>query len=163
MDKSPDQDTATGRPVWADPGAPGMRAALEAARLGLQEGGIPIGSALVDGQGQVLASGCNQRVQKGDPILHGEMDCLQKAGRRSAYRDCTIYSTLMPCYMCAGTIVQFKIPRVVVGESRNFDGARQFMESHGVQVIDLDLPDCYTMMADFIKAHPDLWHEDIAE
>ena len=156
-------DSGEKQAMWAQPEAPGMQAALQAARDGLAEGGIPIGSALVDGAGQVLASGANQRVQKDDPILHGEMDCLQKAGRRTSYQDCTIYSTLMPCYMCAGTIVQFKIPRVVVGESRNFDGAREFMEAHGVQVIDLDMAACYTMMADFIKVNPMLWNEDIAE
>lgn len=148
---------------WKQADSAGMQAALQAARTGLQQGGIPIGSALVDGQGKLIASGHNQRVQKGDPILHGEMDCLQRAGRRSSYKDCTIYSTLMPCYMCAGTIVQFKIPRVVVGESRTFAGARDFMQSHGVQVVDLDMPECYQLMEQFIADQPELWNEDIAE
>jgi cytosine deaminase len=102
-------------------------------------------------------------VQQNNPILHGEMDCLLKAGRIGSYRDTVIYSTLMPCYMCAGTIVQFKIPKVIVGESKTFDGAREFMESHGVEVIDLNLPECVEMMEQFIRENPELWNEDIME
>lgn len=139
----------------------GIQTAIQEARDGLIEGGIPIGSALIDGSGRLIGRGHNRRVQMKSPILHGEMDCLQNAGRRRSYRECTIYSTLMPCYMCAGTIVQFKIPRVVVGESRTFAGAREFLESHGVEVIDLDSGECYEMMQDFIKDRPELWHEDI--
>jgi cytosine deaminase len=139
-----------------------MQAAIAEARAGLAQGGIPIGSVLVKG-GAIVARGHNQRVQKGNPILHGEMDCLLNAGRVGSYRDTVIYSTLMPCYMCAGTIVQFKIPRVVVGESVTFAGARQFMESHGVEVIDLALPECIEMMRSFIAAKPQLWYEDIGE
>lgn len=139
-----------------------MQAAVDAARKGLSEGGIPIGSALVK-NGQLVAVGHNKRVQEQNPILHGEMDCLNNAGRIGSYRDTVIYSTLMPCYMCAGTIVQFKIPKVIVGESRTFPGAVEFMRSHGVEVVDLDLPECYEMMGDFIEANPALWNEDIGE
>lgn len=139
-----------------------MQAAIDEARKGLAEGGIPIGSALVK-DGVLVATGRNKRVQEGNPILHGEMDCLNNAGRIGSYRDTVIYSTLMPCYMCAGTIVQFKIPKVVVGESRTFPGARKFMEEHGVEVIDLELPECVRMMEEFIAAKPELWNEDIGE
>ncbi len=141
---------------------PFMQMALEEARQGLREGGIPIGSVLVR-DGAVVAAGHNKRVQENNPILHGEMDCLLNAGRIGSYRNTTIYSTLMPCYMCAGTIVQFKIPKVIVGESRTFPGARAFMESHGVEVVDLDLPECVDMMEAFIREKPELWNEDIME
>ena len=139
-----------------------MQIAIDEARKGRQEGGIPIGSVLVK-DGQVVAQGHNKRVQENNPILHGEMDCLNTAGRIGSYRNTVIYSTLMPCFMCAGTIVQFKIPKVIVGESQTFSGAREFMESHGVEVIDLNLPECVTMMEDFIREKPELWHEDIME
>ncbi|MGI4834173.1 MAG: nucleoside deaminase [Janthinobacterium lividum] len=139
-----------------------MQAAIDEARLGRAQGGIPIGSVLVRA-GKLVARGHNKRVQENSAIKHGEMDCLTNAGRQSTYRDTVIYSTLMPCYMCAGTIVQFKIPKVVVGESRTFDGAREFMESHGVEVVDLDLPECVAMMNEFIEAEPALWNEDIME
>ncbi len=139
-----------------------MQLAISDARQGLQEGGIPIGSVLVRDD-IVVASGHNKRVQEDNPILHGEMDCLLNAGRIGSYRNTVIYSTLMPCYMCAGTIVQFKIPKVVVGESRTFAGAREFMESHGVEVVDLDLAECQEMMEDFIREKPTLWNEDIME
>ncbi|MBD0257316.1 MAG: nucleoside deaminase [Cytophagales bacterium] len=141
---------------------PFMQMALEEARQGLREGGIPIGSVLVR-DGAVVAAGHNKRVQENNPILHGEMDCLLNAGRIGSYRNTVIYSTLMPCYMCAGTIVQFKIPKVIVGESRTFPGARAFMESHGVEVVDLDLPECVAMMEAFIREKPELWNEDIME
>ncbi|MES2732667.1 MAG: nucleoside deaminase [Bacteroidota bacterium] len=139
-----------------------MQLAIEEARLGLQEGGIPIGSVLVK-DGKLIAKGHNKRVQENNPILHGEMDCLHNAGRIGSYRNTVLYSTLMPCYMCAGTVVQFKIPMIIVGESRTFSGARQLMEAHGVKVIDLDLPECVEMMQDFIAAKPELWNEDIME
>lgn len=139
-----------------------MQAAIAEARRGLAEGGIPIGSVLVK-NGQLVASGHNKRVQENNPILHGEMDCLFNAGRVGSYRNTVIYSTLMPCFMCAGTIVQFKIPKVVVGESRSFQGAKEFMEQHGVEVVDLDLPECIEMMNAFILTHPQLWNEDIGE
>ncbi len=139
-----------------------MQAAIDEARLGRSQGGIPIGSVLVR-DGRIVGQGHNKRVQEDSAIKHGEMDCLTNAGRQRSYRDTVIYSTLMPCYMCAGTIVQFKIPKVVVGESRTFDGAREFMESHGVEVVDLDLPECVAMMHEFIAAEPALWNEDIME
>ena len=139
-----------------------MQEAIRQARKSLSEGGIPIGSALVK-NGELVASGHNKRVQENNPILHGEMDCLNNAGRVGSFRNTVIYSTLMPCYMCAGTIVQFKIPKVIVGESRTFAGARAFMEEHGVDVIDLDLPECVAMMNDFIAEKPALWNEDIGE
>jgi len=139
-----------------------MKEAIAEAQRGAAEGGIPIGSVLVR-NGEVIARGHNKRVQEQNPILHGEMDCLNNAGRIGSYRDTVIYSTLMPCYMCAGTIVQFKIPKVIAGESRNFAGAREFMEAHGVEVIDLDLPECVQMMEEFISAKPELWNEDIGE
>lgn len=141
---------------------PYMQEAINQAKKSLSEGGIPIGSAL-EKNGELVASGHNKRVQEKNPILHGEMDCLNNAGRVGNYKGATIYSTLMPCYMCAGTIVQFKIPKVIVGESRTFSGAKDFMESHGVEVIDLDLPECTEMMEHFIKEKPELWNEDIGE
>ena len=139
-----------------------MQAAIDEAKKGLSEGGIPIGSALVK-NGKLIAVGHNKRVQEQNPILHGEMDCMNNAGRVGSYKDTVMYSTLMPCYMCAGTIVQFKIPKVIVGESRTFPGAVDFMRSHGVEVIDLDLPECYEMMEQFIAEKPALWNEDIGE
>jgi cytosine/creatinine deaminase len=139
-----------------------MQLAIDEAKKGRSEGGIPIGSVLVK-DGKVVATGHNKRVQENNPILHGEMDCLNNAGRIGSYRNTVIYSTLMPCYMCAGTIVQFKIPKVIVGESKTFDGARAFMESHGVEVVDLNLPECIQMMEDFIREKPELWNEDIME
>ena len=139
-----------------------MQEAIRQAQKSLREGGIPIGSALVK-DGKLVAAGHNKRVQEDNPILHGEMDCLNNAGRVGSFRNTVIYSTLMPCYMCAGTIVQFKIPKVIVGESRTFAGARAFMEEHGVEVIDLDLPECVAMMNQFIADKPALWHEDIGE
>jgi creatinine deaminase len=139
-----------------------MKMAIAEAQQGLAEGGIPIGSVLIKDD-QLIARGHNKRVQENNPILHGEMDCLNNAGRIGSYRNTVIYSTLMPCYMCAGTIVQFKIPKVIVGESQTFSGARSFMESHGVEVIDLNLPECVAMMQQFIQAKPAIWFEDIME
>jgi cytosine deaminase len=139
-----------------------MQLAIDEARKGLSEGGIPIGSVLVK-DGNLVATGHNKRVQEKNPILHGEMDCLNNAGRIGNYKNTVIYSTLMPCYMCAGTIVQFKIKKVIVGESKTFSGAKQFMESHGVEVIDLNLPECIDMMENFIEKNPELWNEDIGE
>ncbi|MFN8394060.1 MAG: nucleoside deaminase [Bacteroidia bacterium] len=139
-----------------------MKLAIQEAKEGYAEGGIPIGSVLVK-DGKLVAQGRNKRVQEKNPILHGEMDCLNNAGRIGSYKNTVIYSTLMPCYMCAGTIVQFKIPKVIVGESRTFPGAVEFMRSHGVEVIDLDLPECVEMMEKFIAEKPELWNEDIGE
>ncbi|MPM01277.1 tRNA-specific adenosine deaminase [bioreactor metagenome] len=139
-----------------------MKLAIEQARKSLNEGGIPIGSVLVR-NGELIAKGHNKRVQENNPILHGEMDCLNNAGRIGSFKNTTIYSTLMPCYMCAGTIVQFKIKKVVVGESVTFSGAREFMEQHGVEVIDLNLQECKDMMKEFIEKYPEIWNEDIGE
>lgn len=139
-----------------------MQEAISQARKSLKEGGIPIGSVLVKNN-EVVGRGHNKRVQEDNPILHGEMDCLNNAGRVGCYKDTVIYSTLMPCYMCAGTIVQFNIPKVIVGESKTFSGARKFMEEHGVEVIDLNLPECIDMMEAFISDKPELWNEDIGE
>jgi cytosine deaminase len=138
----------------------GMGEAIRQAKASRSEGGIPIGSALLRGE-RIIGSGHNRRVQLGNPILHGEMDCLQNAGRQKSYRDTVIYSTLMPCYMCAGTIVQFNIPIVVVGESRTFQGGREFLDRHSVQVIDLDDEECREIMEKFILSEPELWFEDI--
>jgi creatinine deaminase len=139
-----------------------MKAAIDEARQGLSEGGIPIGSVLVQG-GKIIGRGHNRRVQQDDPVIHAEIDCLRNSGRVGSYKGTILYSTLMPCYLCAGAAVQFNIPKVVVGESRNFAGARAFMEEHGIEVVDLDLPECVAMMKEFIEKNPRLWNEDIGE
>jgi cytosine/creatinine deaminase len=137
-----------------------MKVAIGEARKGLSEGGIPIGSALVR-KGKIIGRGHNKRVQDNDPILHAEIDCLRNAGRVGTYKDTVLYSTLMPCYLCAGAIVQFGIKKVVVGESETFPGAREFMESQGVAVTDLNLDECKLLMKEFIEKNPALWKEDI--
>ena len=139
-----------------------MKLAIEEAKIGLREGGIPIGSVLVK-DGRVIARGHNKRVQENDPILHAEIDCLRQAGRIGNYVGTTIYSTLMPCYLCAGAIVQFAIMKVIAGESENFSGARKFMEEHGIEVIDLNLDECKKLMRDFIQSNLRLWNEDIGK
>jgi cytosine/creatinine deaminase len=139
-----------------------LRIAFEEAKEGFEEGGCPIGSVLERG-GKVVAQGRNQRVQKGDPIAHGEMDALRKAGRQSTYRDTTLYTSLSPCMMCTGTIIQFGIPRVVIGESVNFGGNEELLRSRGVEVIVANDQDCINLMTRFIKEKPELWAEDIAE
>ena len=139
-----------------------LKAAYFQAQKSQNEGGIPIGSILVR-DGKIISKGHNKRVQEQNPILHGEMDCINNAGRIGSFKNTVIYSTLMPCYMCAGTIVQFKIPKVVVGESETFTGARIFMESHGVEVVDLQDSDCIAMMESFIRENPKLWIEDIGD
>ncbi len=144
-------------PVLDDPF---MEAAIQEAEKGKEEGGIPIGSVLVR-DGVIIGRGHNRRVQNNDPMVHAEIDCLQNAGRIGSYQDCILYSTLMPCFLCAGAVVQFHIPRVIVGESRTFSGAREFMEAHGVTVIDYDLNRCQMMMETFIREKPELWNEDI--
>ncbi|UOQ64533.1 nucleoside deaminase [Hymenobacter volaticus] len=139
-----------------------MQAAIDEARQGRKEGGIPIGSVLMR-NGEIVSRGHNKRVQELDPIAHGEMDALRNAGRQRTYRDTVLYTTLMPCFMCAGTIVQFKIPKVIVGEARTFGESKEFLESHGVEVVILDLDECVDMMQEFIEAEPTLWNEDIME
>ncbi|MFN0158457.1 MAG: nucleoside deaminase [Bacteroidota bacterium] len=139
-----------------------MKGAIEEARKGLMEGGIPIGSVLVR-DNIIVGRGHNRRVQEDNTMKHAEIDCLINAGRIGSYRNTVLYSTLMPCYLCAGAAVQFRLPRVVVGESRTFPGASEFMRQHGVEVIDLDLDECVQMMEQFITAKPSLWNEDIGE
>lgn len=139
-----------------------LRAAIDEARAGLTEGGLPIGSVLVRG-GRIIGRGHNRRVQKNDPMAHAEIDCLSNAGRQKSYKDTVLFSTLMPCHLCSGAIVQFGIPTIVVGESANFGGAPDLLRKHGVNCTDLHDRECTQMMADFIKAHPDLWHEDIGK
>ena len=137
-----------------------MGVAIAQARKSLGEGGIPIGSALAR-DCELIAAGHNQRVQESDPVTHAEIDCLRRAGRIGSFRDMVLYSTLMPCYLCSGAVVQFGIRKVIVGESRTFPGGPEFMRSHGVEVIDLDLAECSEMMAKFIAENPELWNEDI--
>ena len=139
-----------------------LRIAYDEALAGFNDGGCPIGSVLAEGD-RLIAQGRNQRVQQGDPIAHGEMDCLRKAGRQKTYRRMTLYTSLSPCMMCAGTIIQFAIPRVIVGEAQNFAGNAEFLRSRGVEVIIADDPDCIALMATFIREKPALWSEDIAE
>lgn len=139
-----------------------LRLAYEEAKAGYDEGGCPIGSVLARGD-TLVSQGRNQRVQKGDPIAHGEMDALRKAGRQTTYRDTTLYTSLSPCMMCAGTIVQFGIPRVVIGENTNFGGNEAFLRDRGVEVIVVDDAACKALMAAFIEEQPALWNEDIAE
>ena len=139
-----------------------MKLAYHQAIRSRNSGGIPIGSVLVR-EGKAIGRGHNQRVQKKDPMAHAEIDCLQNAGRIGSYKDTVLYSTLMPCYLCAGAVVQFGIKKVIVGESRTFSGAKQFMVDHGVEVIDLDDPTCFKLMKEFIAEEPDLWNEDIGK
>ena len=141
---------------------PFLSAALQEARLGLSEGGIPIGSVLVH-QGQIIGRGHNRRIQKGSSILHAEMDCLENAGRLTAsvYSECTIYTTLSPCPMCSGAIVLYQIPRVVAGENRTFLGAEDYLRSMGIKVDVVQDPDCIELMRCFTELHPALWNEDI--
>ncbi len=139
-----------------------LQAAIEEAKLGKNEGGIPIGSVLVR-DGLIIGRGHNKRVQDGDPVTHAEIDCLRNAGRVGNYRDTFLYSTLMPCYLCAGAVVQFGIKKVIAGEDENFTGAKEFMESHGVEVINLESEECKQMLREFIADHSELWFEDIGE
>ena len=136
--------------------------ALEEARLSLAEGGVPVGSAL-DLNGELIARGHNRRVQDGDPIAHGEMSCLRNAGRQRSYRDAVLYTTLAPCAMCTGTIIQFRIPLVVVGESETFPGELDLLQARGVHVIVLNDPRCTALMQEFQQRYPTVWAEDIGE
>src|ERR1700677_3732294 len=139
-----------------------LQQAVDQAATSLSVGGLPIG-AVLSRDGSLLAAGHNQRVQRGDPIAHGEMDCLRNAGRLKTYRDLTLFTTLSPCMMCSGTIVQFKIPRVIVGENRTFGGNEEFLRSRGDEVIVLDEDRCIAMMEEFQRHYPELWKEDIGE
>lgn len=138
-----------------------MALALEEAKAGYNEGGVPVGAVMVE-DGEVIGRGRNRRVQDGNPVSHGETDCMKNAGRRPGYANVTMYTTLSPCMMCAGTIVQFGIGRVVIGEDENFPGNIDFLKSRGVDVTLLDHQDCKELMARFIRERPDLWYEDIA-
>jgi creatinine deaminase len=144
----------------ADVDAQMMAAALEQARASLAEGGVPVGAALAAGP-DLIAAGHNERVQRGDPVAHGEIACLRNAGRQSSYRDMTLYTTLSPCQMCSGAILLFQIPRVVVGEARTFAGDLGFLTSHGVEVTVADDDDCVAVMREFQSRYPAVWSEDI--
>jgi cytosine/creatinine deaminase len=139
-----------------------LKAALEEAKKGYAEGGIPIGSVLVY-RNEIIGSGYNKRVQKGSAILHGEMDALENAGRQpaSVYKNCTIYTTLSPCSMCSGVILLYGIPKVVIGENKTFMGEETLLKSRNVQLVVMDDPACYNLMQEFIKEKPQLWNEDI--
>ncbi|MGB9978762.1 nucleoside deaminase [Methanobacterium sp.] len=139
-----------------------IQAAMEEAKKGLSEGGIPIGSVLVH-KGKIIGRGHNRRVQNGSTILHGEMDALENAGRhhRAFYSECIIYTTLSPCSMCSGAILLYGIPQVVIGENKNFMGEEELLRSRGVNVEVIQDPSCIEMMSSFIKVHPELWNEDI--
>jgi cytosine deaminase len=140
-----------------------LAVAVEEARLGLSEGGIPIGAALFDQDGKVLGRGHNRRVQENDPSVHGETDAFRKAGRQRRYQDTIMVTTLAPCWYCSGLVVQFRIGKVVVGESRTFRGGIDWLRERGVEVVDLDSAECVELLGSFIAAHPDVWDEDIGE
>jgi cytosine/creatinine deaminase len=138
-----------------------LQAALEEAKTGLREGGLPIGSALVDRDSRIVARGHNLRVQSGDPTAHAETVCIRNAGRRRDWTELTLVSTLSPCIMCTGTALLYRIPRIIVGENRNFLGAEDLFRQHGVNLLVVNDPDCIQLMAEFVRLHPDLWNEDI--
>jgi creatinine deaminase len=140
-----------------------LEVALEEARLGLSEGGIPIGAALFHKNGALLGRGHNRRVQEGDPSVHGETDAFRKAGRQRRYQDTVMVTTLAPCWYCSGLVVQFQIGKVIVGESSTFRGGIDWLRERGVEVIDLDSAECKQLLESFIHQHPDIWNEDIGE
>ena len=137
-----------------------MALALGQARVGLDSGGVPVGAVLA-ARGQLVAAGHNERVQRGDPVAHGEIACLRNAGRRASYADTTLYTTLSPCQMCSGAILLFQIPRVVVGEAQTFEGDLGFLTSRGVEIVLLDHEGCVAVMAEFQQRYPEVWSEDI--
>ena len=140
-----------------------LAVALEEARLGLAEGGIPVGAALFTRAGKLLSRGRNRRVQQGDPSVHGETDAFRRAGRQKSYRDLVMVTTLAPCWYCSGLVRQFRIGTMVVGESRNFAGGLEWLRENGTEVIDLDNAECRRLMEGYIAAHPEIWNEDIGE
>jgi creatinine deaminase len=140
-----------------------LEVALEEARTGRNEGGVPIGAALFDGDGKLLASGRNRRVQQDDPSVHGETDAFRRAGRQRSYKDKVMVTTLAPCWYCSGLIRQFGSRTLVVGESRNFAGGVEWLKELGVKVIDLDSQECSDVLTGFIAEHPEIWNEDIGE
>ena len=137
--------------------------ALEEARQGFGEGGIPIGAALFTRQGHLVSRGRNRRVQQGDPSIHGETDAFRRAGRQKSYRELVMVTTLAPCWYCSGLVRQFRIPTLVVGESRTFPGGLDWLRENGVEVIDLDNQDCRDLLERFIRERPEVWNEDIGE
>jgi len=137
--------------------------AIEEARIGLQEGGIPIGAALFGKNGKLLGRGHNRRVQESDASIHGETDAFRKAGRQTSYRDTIMVTTLAPCWYCSGLVRQFKIGTVVVGEAENFDGGIEWLKENGVKVVNLNSNECIEMLRKFISTHPEIWNEDIGE
>jgi len=140
-----------------------LRVAIDEARKGLFEGGIPIGAALFDSLGNLLGSGHNRRVQEGDPSAHGETDAFRRAGRQKDYRDKILATTLAPCWYCSGLVRQFRVGTVVVGESVNFSGGVDWLRDNGVRVVELNSSECVGMLSEYIAAHPDVWNEDIGE
>lgn len=140
-----------------------LAAAITEARQGLAEGGIPIGAAIFDSNGRLIGSGHNRRVQHGDPSMHGETDAFRNAGRQRSYRNLTMVTTLAPCWYCSGLVRQFGFGTVVVGESRNFQGGIEWLRSLGVEVVDLDSQECVSLLANYIRANPEVWNEDIGE
>ena len=140
-----------------------LQVAIEEARQGLAEGGIPIGAALFDHSGTLLGRGHNRRVQENDPSMHGETDAFRKAGRQHTYHDKIMVTTLAPCWYCSGLVRQFNIRTVIVGESRNFSGGIDWLRENGIEVIDLESQECISMLADYIAANPEIWNEDIGE
>lgn len=140
-----------------------LAVAVEEARTGLAEGGIPIGAALFDKNGKLLGRGHNRRVQENDASIHGETDAFRKAGRQKSYRDTIMVTTLAPCWYCSGLVRQFKIGTVVVGEAENFDGGIEWLKECGVKVVNLNSSECVEMMRDYIDSHPEVWNEDIGE
>ncbi|MEI9980966.1 MAG: nucleoside deaminase [Edaphobacter sp.] len=140
-----------------------LEVAIAEARIGRDEGGVPIGAAMFDAEGKLLASGRNRRVQQGDPSVHGETDAFRRAGRQRTYRDKIMVTTLAPCWYCSGLIRQFGIRTLVVGESRNFSGGVEWLKGLGVMVIDLDSQECSDLLTGFIAEHPEIWNEDIGE
>lgn len=140
-----------------------LAVALSEARQGLSEGGIPVGAAIFDAEGKLLGSGHNRRVQNADPSMHGETDAFRNAGRQRSYRQLMMVTTLAPCWYCSGLIRQFGFRTLIVGESRNFQGGVAWLRSLGIRVVDLDSSDCFSLMADYIRNHPEVWNEDIGE
>lgn len=138
-----------------------LREAVQEAKAGLREGGLPIGSVLADRHGSIVARGHNLRVQTGDPTAHAETVCIRNAGRRRDWSELILVSTLSPCIMCTGTALLYQIPRVIIGENRNFLGAEDLFRQRGVDLVVMDDPECIQMMAEFVRQHPDLWNEDI--
>lgn len=140
-----------------------LETAIEEARMGLAEGGIPIGAALFDYSGKLFGRGHNRRVQESDPSIHGETDAFRKAGRQRSYRDSIMVTTLAPCWYCSGLVRQFGIGTVVIGESRTFQGGIEWLRENGVTIVDLDSQECVDLLKGFIDAHPEVWNEDIGE